>query len=1282
MKPTTFMPGSRRATLALASLATALMATAAGAAKTPLADQPIAIADVPANVLLALSVEFPTAITRAHRDKDKDGNEVFVITKKYLGYFDPKKCYDYVNEGYFQPAGFADGDYACNNKWSGNFMNWATMQGIDTFRWVLTGGLRTTDEPKKFATASGSPLGQTVLQRAYASKQPDNTSDYVKYSFPDRILAASLVTKYTGLPADFHGRRLWIRNGGMGVQVRFGYEKLDSTPWTLNQVDRPDTLKTEQTTTLNVNVEVCRDEGSGADSYLEANCRKYVDATGTKTVWKPVGLMQQYKDKMYFGAFGYLSDTSAARDGGVLRAKVQSIDNEITETGAFLDDPYNMRASDQKVDSGTINYLNKFGQSSQKYKAYDPVSELYAEAVKYFKGLKPTASYVSNINATQRDGFPVFTEWNDPAMDAKYPSQGALSCKKNYILGIGDINTNYDRNLSGGDGPIPSDVDVNMAGNTAKGWTDIVGSLEGRANLGSALAPHPALQAGYMIAGIAYYAHFNDLRSDIKGTQTISTYWMDVQESGYKDKNQYWLAAKYGGYKMPDPNNPSAFSASTSIWGGDDIKKTNIRKSKSGNFELPNNYYEAGSPDDMQAGLQSAFTSISSGAGSAAGTALSSLQLSETTGGSITYQGSYDAGTWSGDVVASKIKKIVNDQPDLAPLWSAAAKLAVIGSDNRVIVTLAPADKTKANPTPDELKSTAFRWDNLSDAQKFNLGSGDDTDGKNVLNYLRGDRTNESTSTVTKSYRRRTSLLGDIVDSRVVYLGKPNFGYADTYNPGYAAFKNDKASRTPLIFVGANDGMLHAFDASEGDNGGKEVFAVVPYSTYEGPDQTPQLSGLQALARPTYTHRYYMNATPEIRDVDFARTGNSLSSFNANTPADWRTLLVTGQGKGGRSFIAVDVTNITPGSIDESTMKDKVLWEFTHPNMGYSFGRPLIAKTRRWGWVVILSSGYNNSLTGKGAIFVLNAKTGELLKGPIETSAGSEATPAGLAQIEGYTESYADYTLRYVYGGDLLGNLWRFDFSDTTNDPQALKIAELRTAEGSPQPITTAPKIEYSAKDLKRYVFVGTGRLLSPEDQGNSQQQTMYAFRDGTKSRAYGTASHEVPLPEDIAFPVTRDNMVKVSDLLAGATASDSKPMGWFYDLTSTWDEEGNAGGNEQQLATERVVLNLQANDGVLTWIGSLPNQDPCSPSGTSRLYSTYYGSGQSVLTILKGDQRIRRPWIGDKTALGLTDTALVRIGSRISVLGTDVSGGSKIYGSTLAEAGEPRVTNWRIIHE
>ena len=1134
MKSTTFMPSLRKAALVLAGVAATAMTTGVAAAPTPLADQPISIADVPANVMLALSVEFPTAITRAHQ-------EDFDTTKKYLGYFDSNKCYDYIGtakDGYFKPAGFTGASYTCSGQWSGNFMNWATMQGIDTFRWVLTGGLRIVDEPKLFANASGTPLGTTILERAMASTQ--GVSD----NFPDRSIPKSLVGSYTGLKDDFLKNDLYIRNKSMGVHVQFGSGSIG------NKVQL-----------FHVGVEVCRDQGTGASSMLEANCRKYVDPTGTKTVWKPAGLMQQYKDKMYFGAFGYLylpelGDYNMIRDGGVLRAQVQSIDNEITETGAFPDDPYGMQAK-QGVNSGTINYLNKFGQSSGKYKTYDPVSELYAEAVKYFKAMKPTASYISGVDAALRDGFPVFTEWNDPAKDAKYPNQGALSCKKNYIIGIGDTNSNYDRNLSGSTAPAPSDVDWNMAGKTARAWTDAVGSLESMSSLGTALLPNGGTDNGYLMAGIAYYAHSSDIRPDVAGYQTIETYWMDVLERGrdgsnYTHRNQYWLAAKYGGYKKPDRKAPpSAFNANTDIWGGSDVKKTGIRKYQSGgkSYELPNNYYPASKPDDMLAGLQNAFMSIAEGSGAAAGSGLSSLQLSETTGGSNTYQGTYDAGAWSGDVIASKINKIVNDQPDLTQLWSAATRLASIGSDNRVIVTMSPTDKAKTNPTPSELKGTPFRWDYLSTTQQFNLSvssatpAGDSTEGKNILNYLRGDRSNETTVTTAKAYRLRTNLLGDIVDSKVTYLGKPNASYSDTHNPGYTTFKTNKANRTPLVFVGANDGMLHAFDASEGTNAGNEVFAVVPYSTFEGPDRTPQTSGLQALARHTYTHHYYMNATPEIRDVDFARTGNSLTAISASTPADWRTLLVTGQGKGGRSFIAVDVTDITPGALNETSMAGKVLWEFSHADMGFSYGRPLIAKTRRWGWVVILTSGYNNT-SGKGALFVLNAKTGELLKGPIQTSAGSATTPAGLAQIEGYTEGYADYTLRYVYGGDLLGNVWRFDFTDVTKDPVALKIGEVKSPDGTPQPITTAPKIEYSAKDLKRYVFVGTGRLLSLEDQGNSQQQTLYAFRDGTKSRAYGTESHETPLPTGTSFPITRAKMAAVTNLLAGATADNATPMG------------------------------------------------------------------------------------------------------------------------------------------
>lgn len=1272
MKNTTFMNRLHALRVAAAAAVACVVAGAAFAATTPLADQPILVADVPANVALALSVEFPTAITRAHQS-----SFVGAASSPYLGYFDPKKCYKYNSgtSGYFEPTGKSGTNYTCSGAWSGHFLNWATMQGADIFRWALTGGNRSTDTPKLFGDGTAN---QTILERAYASAQ----GGYLTTNFPDRQILGSDISNYTN-PADYgvsassvkSTSKLSIRNGGMGVQ--FGVEFASSISSSCGSC-----------TKFYVRVEVCRDpDGSGA--LLEGNCQKYVPASGGKGVYKPIGLIQQYKDKMYFGAFGYLAlntadatdangVTNANKDGGVLRAMVQTVNNEMTETGAFIADPYNMLAAQGVSNSGTINYLNKFGQSAKSYKHFDPVGEMYAEAIKYFKKLKPTASYISGLNATLKDGFPVFTEWNDPAADAKYPKKGALSCKKNYIIGIGDTNSNYDWNLSGTPYGAPADVDGAMGSKvTAKAWTDEVGTLEGIGSLGL----KGISNGSYYIAGVAYYAHSSDLRSDISGIQTVDTYWMDVMESGYVSKNQYWLATKYGGYRKPSKDTPPGpFDAAKDIWYDKGADGKPLRSL--GADPLPNNYYPASNPDAMVAGLQSAFQSIAAGAGASAGAALSSAQINATSGGSNTYQGTYDAASWSGDVIASKVNSVTEDTLDTTSLWKASTKLDALGSTGRRIVTLAPTDKTKVTPAPGDLKGVGFQWTNLSGTQQLNLSktaatpTGDAVDGQRILSYLRGDRNFESTSTVSNLYRQRGTLLGDIVDSKVVYLGKPSATYSDSSNPGYAQFKTDYATRVPLVIVGANDGMVHAFDASEGVDAGKEVFGLVPYSAFEGPDANPEVSGIQALARKTYVHHYYMNATPEIRDVDLARTGAKLDSFGSSVPSDWRTLMVVGQGKGGRSFVAMDVTSMS-SSLSEDNIAAKVLWEYTHADMGFSFGRPLIAKTRRWGWVVILTGGYNNvggGKAGQGALFILNAKTGELLgSSPVYTGVGSLTAPSGFAQIEGYTPSYQDYTLDYVYGGDLNGNLWRFDFSNAANDlPPMQKIAEF-VVDGVGQPVTVAPKIEYSADDLKRYVFVGTGRLLSSEDQGNSQQQTIYAVRDGTKSRAFGSESYQAPLPSGASFPAKRANLVAVSSLLSGATLNDSTPMGWYYDLTGKFvSAEGTV--------TERIILNLQANDGVLTWAGSIMNDDPCNASGSARLYAVHYGSGQSVFYKIVDGLRTQVEWLN--LDAGLADTTLVRIGQSIRVLGTDVKGASKIYGSTVAESGEPRVLNWRIIRE
>ena len=243
--------------------------------------------------------------------------------------------------------------------------------------------------------------------------------------------------------------------------------------------------------------------------------------------------------------------------------------------------------------------------------------------------------------------------------------------------------------------------------------------------------------------------------------------------------------------------------------------------------------------------------------------------------------------------------------------------------------------------------------------------------GQAVLEFLRGNPTNEGVSTGQFRVRATASFgenfLGDIVNSQPVYVGPPNAPYTRTITAIRATRISSAAhaGRPARVYAGANDGMLHAFD----DATGNEAWAYIPHDLYR-PDKT----GLGALAYqdgalPPFRHHFYVDSTPRIYDVNFG--GGS---------ADWHSLLVGGLGKGGKSYYALDVTN--PGSItDEAQAPTQYLWTFTDPDMGYSYGRPMLAKTRAFGgaWLMVVAAGYNNP-SGEGKIFFVDAKTGTKLK--------------------------------------------------------------------------------------------------------------------------------------------------------------------------------------------------------------------------------------------------------------------------------------------------------------
>jgi len=342
--------------------------------------------------------------------------------------------------------------------------------------------------------------------------------------------------------------------------------------------------------------------------------------------------------------------------------------------------------------------------------------------------------------------------------------------------------------------------------------------------------------------------------------------------------------------------------------------------------------------------------------------------------------------------------------------------------------------------------------------------------GEALVNFLRGDRTNEGTL-----FRARKHVLGDIVSSEARYVKTPLFEYTDA---GYSDYKISTAitSRASAVYVAANDGMLHAFNAETG----KELWAYIPEMV---------LPQIYQLADPNYgqNHQYFVDGTPEVGDICPSAPTTPCSG------TQWKTILVGGLNRGGKGYYALDITD---------PANPALLWEFTNANMGYSYGNPRITKLKNGTWVVLLTSGYNNP-DGIGRLFVVNASTGALIT-TISTGAGSAGTPSGLARISAYsTTADTNNTTSAAYGGDMLGNLWRFDINGDigASGYDAQRLVTFVDDNGSGQPVTAKPVV--TTIDGKPVVYVGTGSYLGISDVGSTQSQTMYAVKDKFDATTY-----------------------------------------------------------------------------------------------------------------------------------------------------------------------------------
>lgn len=1329
-----------------------------------LADYPLfSTVKVPGNLALALSVEWPTATTAAYLS-----TTAYATGSTYIGYFNPEKCYQYVYNSstpassYFKPVSAAS-SHVCSGLWSGNYMNYVSMQTLDEFRWIMTGGYRSTDT--NTATSTSSTNIDTILTktwsasgRATASNVPNKTTTLVVGATP--FAWTSATTRIWAL-----GSRMWITGTGT---------TLDSASSATAYVAQSGSTGASSIYEVYINVAACV-----SAALKEDNCVLYGNT------YKPEGLMQQYAMQLRYSAFGYLrhdGDTSQQRDGGVMRARMNYIgpykpvpgSSDVVNdgfpewsatTGIMATNPAASDATDTNntfslaiSNSGAMNYLNKFGYSAQNYKSKDPVSELYNTVLRYFKGLSNVSSYTTGATAAYADGFPVITKWRKADSSTMGADPIVYSCQKNFILGIGDVNTHRDANLYGStlragstlEPTLPSEISADTSVNVATA-TDMVGTLEGKSGLGSIYGDTGGTSCAgtgsqcntYYIAGLAYDAHTGDIRStltdtslttdnNMSGKQTINTYWLDVMENQtYKHKNQYWLAAKYGGFTVPNGFAPYASSNSsstlptTSWYTNTDTSSglttstglTYSTDSSTGVDNRPDNYYFGNNPLAMKTGLTAAFNKISSELNAANSTAYA-MASPNVISGDAAYSATYDPSNWTSSLVGAAVTYDVYGNATASAKWNARDKLEALSTPatTRKIVTYCDNASTPAGiaftATALAACPTTGRLNYASFASITSATSSSSTAAADYLNYLRGSRTNELSTTTTSStriYRQRDYLLGDIVSSKATAVGAPIAAYHDLYNAGYSTFKRTYANRRTVVYAGANDGMLHAFDGTlpgtvstiSGDVTttttsdcsfcGQELFAYIPSFVY-GTSSTAATSGLASFGSPTRSHYYQVDATPLEFDVDISKvctagTSSTLTECDkVSTTPDWHTLLIGGLGKGGKGFYALDVTN--PGTLttasstaasvttvtktvtegdwtSESALAGKVLWEFpktgdttTIARMGYSYGAPTVVKTKKYGWVVIFTSGYNNS-DGKGYFFLVNPRTGALLE-TIATTTGTAAAPLNLAHADAYIPNHTDFTADAVYGGDLQGNLWRLDLSSTTSAyPSPTALASLYKTAGTPQPVSTRPLIEVDPTTSKRYVLVGTGRLLADSDISSTAIQSIYSVYDGTSGfGGFQAATTYSPV-------LTRSALVNNTDMLTGIGSNPSTSAGWYFDLSVS---------SSSPYLAERINVNPVAYSGVALFGVNLPNGSICSPSGTGYIAGFNISTGKSILQDSTGT------FIAKSTAMTgvITDLAIQNVNGKVRVIAGDSGGNTVTTPSSLVTTSGVKRMNWR----
>jgi type IV pilus assembly protein PilY1 len=549
----------------------------------------------------------------------------------------------------------------------------------------------------------------------------------------------------------------------------------------------------------------------------------------------------------------------------------------------------------------------------------------------------------------------------------------------------------------------------------------------------------------------------------------------------------------------------------------------------------------------------------------------------------VVYQGQFTTSDssqdWSGNLYAFPVDPATGivDTLTTDALWNAQSLLDAATPSARIIATWDPVagagtpfEWTTGTPATGIASSTAMGAA-LS-------GSPFDPSGADAVNFLRGVQSLSYSN--GGPYRPRGHLLGDIVDSAPLYVG----GAAGNYSSAaYAAFASTVSSRPAVVYVGANDGMLHAFSATTG----QELFAYIPRGVY---------GNLLNLTSRYYAgdHQFYVDGSPTAGDVLYGGA--------------WHTLLVGGESAGGNSIYALDVTN--PGSFtSEAALSAAVLWDFTDNHLGLTYSRPALANAN-YGALVVFGNGYN-STAERPYFYALNAQTGAVVAkinlcaavaGVCNNAVANGLSSVVVTNLNGDLSSNA--TL--VYAGDLQGNLWRIDITNTNPALWTVTVLfQARDSLGAPQPITSAPAVSLNPnypRFVGQMVFVGTGQMVGVPDLANTQVQSVYGIYDNNSAPA-------TPILRANLVQQTLTNMtinLTAGGTMPGRTVSNnpvnlSSSQGWYVDLSL--------------VAGERVVSDPQVDSGAVIVSSVQPAGGTCVGGDYSWLNLFNFSTGGSFPT-------------------------------------------------------------------